>query len=169
MDKLNVAKEIRNAIKRGDYDRVKDLLDANHNMLKWITPFGSWLHIASAHGKKEIVTYLVESGLDVNIKGGTFATGAIERAATKGHIEIVKYLLNKNAEIDVSEPDKNPLFAAIYGGHKQIVKLLVEHGTDITVKYTGESMKAMDAYSFALERGQIEIAEYLKQRIEEHK
>ncbi|MEK5049182.1 MULTISPECIES: SMI1/KNR4 family protein [Bacillus] len=46
--------------------------------------------------------------------------------------------------------------------HLNIVNYLVQNGIDITVKYTGDTMKDMGAYEFAIERGQVEIAEYLK-------
>ena len=74
---------------------------------------------------------------------------------------MVKYLLSCGAEMDVSEPERNPLFGAIYGGHADIAKLLIESGIDTRVKYTGESMKNMDALAFAHERGQKDIAALL--------
>ena len=64
-------------------------------------------------------------------------------------------------------PDRNSLFAAIYGGNLEFVKLLVGHDIDITKKYSGENMKDMDVYAFAVERDQTEIAEYLKQKLDE--
>ncbi|WP_230162856.1 ankyrin repeat domain-containing protein, partial [Peribacillus simplex] len=124
------------------------------------------LHIAAAFGQLEIIEYLINIGIDTNAQGGTFSTNALERAATKGHLDIAEYLINQNVEIDTCEPDRNPLFAAIYGGHFEIVKLLVENNIDITIKYSGDNMKDMDAYAFAIERGQTEIAEYLKQRMD---
>ncbi|NBJ71365.1 MULTISPECIES: ankyrin repeat domain-containing protein [Clostridia] len=167
MDKNILAKDIRKAIKNGQLDIVEELLKEEPEMLTWVTPFGTWLHIAAAHGELEIVEYLNKAGLDVNSEGGTFSTNALERAASKGHLDIVQYLINKNIEMDISEPDRNPLFAAIYGGNLEIVKLLVENGIDISIKYSGENMKDMDAYAFAVERGQTEIAEYLKQKLDE--
>ncbi|PEM68441.1 hypothetical protein CN613_14910 [Bacillus pseudomycoides] len=122
---------------------------------------------AATHGYIEIIEYLIHAGIDIHAQGGTFSTNALERAATKGHLEIAEYLINHNIEIDTSEPDRNPLFAAIYGGHFEIVKLLVEYNIDISIKYSGDNMKDMDAYAFAIERGQTEIAEYLKRKMDE--
>jgi len=79
-----------------------------------------------------------------------------------GNLDIAEYLINQNVEIDTSEPDRNPLFAAIYGGHFEIVKLLVENNIDISILFSGDNMKDMDAYAFTIERGQTEISEYLK-------
>jgi len=162
MYNTNNVKEIRNAIKVGNVEKVRQLIDTDKEILNLMTPFGTWLHVAASHGNLEIVKYLIDSGLDVNIKGGTFKASAINRAASEGHQEIVKYLIDCGAELDVSEPDRNPLFAAIYGGHKEIAQLLIDHGIDIGVSYTGENMTNMDAYAFAIERGQKDIAELLK-------
>ncbi|MFP9131372.1 ankyrin repeat domain-containing protein [Niallia sp. BSM11] len=167
MDKNQFAKDIRSAIKSGQLDTLRDLLEKEPEMLTWMTPFGTWLHVATAHGHLEIVEYLINAGIDINAQGGTFSTNALERAIAKGHLDIADYLISKNVEIDISEPDRNPLFAAIYGGHLEIVKLLVENNINISIKYTGETMKDMDAYAFAIERGQTEIAEYLKRMMDE--
>ncbi|MFJ7934400.1 ankyrin repeat domain-containing protein [Sporosarcina sp. NPDC096371] len=167
MDKTKIAKDIRDAIKNGQLDTLSELLEKEPEMLTWMTPFGTWLHVATAHGHLEIIKYLINAGIDVNAHGGTFSTNALERAATKGHLDIAVYLINQNVEIDTSEPDRNPLFAAIYGRHFMVVKLLVENNIDLSIKYSGENMKDMDAYAFAIERGQTKIAEYLKQEMNE--
>lgn len=167
MDKTQISKDIRGAIKSGQLDTVRDLLEKEPEMLTWMTPFNTWLHIAAAHGHLEMIKYLINAGIDANAQGGTFSTNALERAATKGHLDIVEYLINQNVEIDTSEPDRNPLFAAIYGGHFEIVKLLVEKNIDISIKNSGDNMKDMGAYTFAIERGQTEIADYLKEKMDE--
>ena len=162
MQNKQIIRDIFDAIEDKDTNRVSNLLDANPDYLKIITPFGTWLHVASSEGAFEIVKLLVGFGLDVNIIGGTFNAGAINRAASEGYYDIVKYLLSCGAKMDTSEPDRNPLFAAIYGGHKDIVKLLIVSGIDASIRYSGDNMKNMDAYDFAIERGQKEIAEMLK-------
>lgn len=167
MDNNQIAKEIRGAIKSNQLDILRVLLEKNPEMLEWMTPFGTWLHVASAHGHLEIIEYLINAGIDINAQGGTFSTNALERASAKGHLDIAEYLISHNIEIDTSEPERNPLFAAIYGGQFEIVKLLVESNIDISIKYSGDNMKDMDAYAFAIERGETVIAEYLKQKLDE--
>ena len=63
--------------------------------------------------------------------------------------------------MDTSDPRFNPLFAAIYGGHFDIAKVLIEKGIDTKVKYSGSCMKDMNARAFATERGETEIAQLL--------
>ncbi len=160
MDNATLRK-IREAVIKGDNELVKQYIRPNCEVVKAETPFGTWLHIAASHGNNQIVPYLVECGIDPNTEGGIADDTPISRASSKGHIDIVRFLLSCGAKLDVSEPDKNPLFSAIYGGHKDIVQLLLDSGIDASVRYTGKYMKHMDAYDFAIERGQKEIAEML--------
>ncbi|ANF46520.1 ankyrin repeat domain-containing protein [Priestia megaterium] len=167
MDQKSINKSIRNAIKAGDINLVKKLIGDDIETLNTMTAFGTWLHVAAKKGHFQIVEYLVEKGIDVNAKGGTFDASALNLAAGSGNLAIVRYLIESGAELDVSLAKRNPLFGAIYGGHKEVVKYLVEKGIDISIKYTGENIKNMNAYEYAREFGQTEIAEYLKQKMNE--
>ncbi|MGX5540981.1 ankyrin repeat domain-containing protein [Bacillus wiedmannii] len=169
MDKKIVNKAIRNAIKLGDTSEVKQLIGDDNEILNTMTSFCTWLHVAAKKGHLEIVEYLINKGIDIDAKGGTFDASALNLAAGEGHLEIVKYLIETGAELDVSLAKRNPLFGAIYGGHKEVVEFLVEKGIDISIRYTGESIKNMDAYEYAREFGQTEIAEYLKRKMDEKK
>ncbi|MEK5205648.1 ankyrin repeat domain-containing protein [Psychrobacillus sp. FSL H8-0510] len=167
MDKKSSNKAIRNAIKLGDIIGVKKLIGSDTEVLNTITAFGTWLHVAAKNGQLEIVQYLIQKGIDIDVKGGTFDASALNLAAGSGYIEIVKYLIEAGAELDATLAKRNPLFGAIYGGHKEVVEFLVEKGIDITIRYTGENIKNMNAYEYAREFGQTEIAEYLKQKMDE--
>lgn len=167
MDKKSINKAIRNAIKLGDINEVKRLIGNNQESLHTMTPFGTWLHVAAKKGHFDIVEYLIHKGIDVNTKGDIFDASPLNVAAGAGHLEIVKYLIEAGAELDESLAKRNPLFGAIYGGHKEVVELLVEKGIDFSIRYTGESIKNMDAYEYAREFGQTVIAEYLKQKMDE--
>ncbi len=138
------------------------LLEGRPSALHMQTPFGSLLHIAASSGSSRVVTYLLSQGADPNARGGTFNGSPLNSAASNGHESIVLELLRSGATMDTSEPERNPLFGAVYGGHLQVVKLLVSSGIDFRVKYTGPSMKDMNASAFAVERGQSEIAKYLR-------
>jgi ankyrin repeat protein len=153
-------RSIRSAIQGGKTAETLSLL-ANKSHLHMLTPFGSWLHVAAKVGNLEIVKALVGLGLDVNLRGGTFDGSAINLAASYGHLEVVRWLLQAGSELDVSEPERNPLFGAIQGGHIGIVRFLIEAGMDHRIRYTGSSMQDMDALAFARERGQTDIVAFL--------
>ncbi len=74
METTHIAKAIRGAIKGRHLNKVRDLFEKNPEMLTLVTPFGTWLHVATAHGHLEIVQYLIRAGIDVNAQGGTFST-----------------------------------------------------------------------------------------------
>ncbi|MCU7667430.1 ankyrin repeat domain-containing protein [Bacillus thuringiensis] len=169
MDKTQFAKDIRNAIKSGQLDTLRDLLEKEPKMLTWMTSFGTWLHVASKKGHLEIVEYLINQGIEIDAKGGTFDASALNLAAGAGHLDVVKYLIDSGAELDVSLAKRNPLFSAIYGGHKEVVEFLVERRIDTSIRYTEENIKNMNAYEYAREFGQTEIAEYLNRKIDDKK
>jgi ankyrin repeat protein len=159
-----VHKEIRTAIKDGDVEKVASLIGSDRDRLNMMTPFGTWLHVAASFGKLDIVRRLLELGADVNAYGGTLGGGPLNVAASEGHLDVVRYLLGQGAALDVSEPERNPLFSAIYGGHTDVARLLIEAGIDTGVRYTGESKKDMDALGFARERGRGDVAAMLASR-----
>lgn len=127
-----------------------------------MTPFGSWLHVAAEAGALDVVKLLVSLGLDPNARGGTFGANALHEAARSGHLAVATFLRDAGAILDSSEPERNPLFGAIYQGHVAMVQWLVKSGIDHRVAYTGTYMSEMDALAFAQERGQSEIANFLE-------
>lgn len=165
VDKAKVIQPIREAIKVGDLKRVKKLIGTDDDVLFIETTFGSWLHVAASKGKIDIVKWLLDCGLDINAIGGILKASPLKEAASDGHVDVVEYLLSCGAEIDVSDPNRNPLFGAIYGGHADVARVLIDHGIDVTVRYSGDNMQGMDALAFAVERGQTEIIKLIMQWI----
>lgn len=157
MNNNQIEDEIRAAIKQGDIQLVKVLINADQTRLHMMTIFGSWLHVAAKYGQLEIVKYLVTAGIDINRRGGIGGGGALNQAASEGHLEVVKFLISCGVEMDVSNPEVNPLFNAICWGHVAIAKLLIESGIDIGAK----NARKMDARAIAIERKQTEIAALL--------
>lgn len=165
MDK-EIIKSMRQAIKQGDLVSVKKMLEDDKELIDAITPFGTWLQVASTQGKLDIVKYLLECGMDVNRSGGMSDGGPIKSAAFKGYLDIVKLLYENGAVLEVSEATKNPLFAAIYNGHIDVVRFLVENGIELEVYYAMGDLEKVDAYEYARQYGQTEIANYLKEKME---
>lgn len=159
----SLMRQTRIAIRSGDDAEAITLIDSDPEQVSFITPFGSWLHVAAVFGRLRVVQHLLQKGANVNVKAGTFGGSPINEAASKGHLDVVLALLQSGASLDTSEPERNPLFSAIYGGHMEVVKLLLSHGIDPSIKYSGSNMTDMDAIAFARERGQTEIASFLEE------
>ncbi|KAH8800873.1 ankyrin repeat-containing domain protein [Xylogone sp. PMI_703] len=57
----------------------------------------------------------------------------VNAASSNGHVEVVKLLLEKGADITVvSKYGWTPVYAASLKGHIKVIKLLLEKGADIT-------------------------------------
>lgn len=166
-DKINkeTIKLMREAIKKGNIDLVKELNRNNEGLLCVDTAFGSWLHVAADCGEVDIAKYLIECGMEVNKNGGISGGNPVHSAARNGNLDIIQLLHKKGAEFDVSEATKNPLFGAICNGHYEVAKYLIDNGIDITTKYHIGKMENVDAYEYAKQFGQMEIANYLKTKM----
>ncbi|PGD62340.1 hypothetical protein COM36_31380, partial [Bacillus toyonensis] len=109
-------------------EQAKEIVITDKSLLDFVTPYGTWLHAAARAGELDMIKFLVESGMDINRNEGVPKSTPIAHAASEGEIGIVEYLFDNGAILDVSDPNRNPLFSAIYGGHLNIVKYLVQNG-----------------------------------------
>jgi ankyrin repeat protein len=85
----------------------------------------SLLIMASKKGNTQIVKYLLEKGVNINIKN-KHGNAALHMASHNGHEEVLKALLEKGADINLSNTKGNtPLHLAAYKGQKGIVEILL--------------------------------------------
>lgn len=94
---------------------------------------------AAAAGDTDAVTAALQAGADVNVhQTGTYAAGytPLHVAAEKGHLEVVRTLIQNGAVVDAGDKEMNtPLMLAVRNnGTLDVVKYLVEHGADIRAK-----------------------------------
>ena len=97
--------DICTAAHTGDLERVRELLDEDPSRANRVSDY---------------VTYYLGSG------------APLKNAAAKGHIEIVKLLLERGADPNLPEehiaPQGHALYSAVYNGHHETAKLLLAHG-----------------------------------------
>jgi ankyrin repeat protein len=57
-------------------------------------------------------------------------------AASRGHFEVVKLLLEKGANVNAKQPDdgRTALIWAAETGHSEVIRLLLEKGADVNAK-----------------------------------
>jgi ankyrin repeat protein len=98
------------------------------------------LMLAAIKGQQEFVIRLIERDADINKPGWT----PLHYAATNGHTEVMKLLLDKDAFIDAQSPNgTTPLMMAAMYGSTAAVKLLLDEGADPLMK-NEQGMTATD-------------------------
>jgi uncharacterized protein len=118
----------------GDMVRVKELLDEDPSLVNRVS---------------EYVTYYLGSGTP------------LRNAAAKGHMDIVKLLLERGADPNMPEegiaPHGHALYSAVYNGHYEIAELLLEHGA-----YPNPEVESSaDALSIAIMNSDIRMIDLL--------
>jgi ankyrin repeat protein len=113
------------------------------------------LMLAAINNQLELAQVLIERGADINRKGWT----PLHYAATRGHREMMRLLLDHDAYID-SESDNGttPLMMAAYYASPLAVKLLLEAGADPTLINQGNA----SALDLALTADRQQSAFYLR-------
>lgn len=141
---------------RADADRVFALLlkspeiEVNVHAPNGDTP----LMLAAYKGKRQIVEALLEKKAQVNQPGWT----ALHYAASAGHADILRLLLDRYAYIDAASPNRTtPLMMAARGGHADCVKLLLDEGADASLR----NEAGLTALDFAQQGRQVKVAEML--------
>ena len=111
------------------------------------------LMMAALKGQLDIARQLIAKGADVNKPGWA----PLHYAATGGHLDMIRLLLEEHAFIDAQSPNgTTPLMMAASYGSPEAVKLLVEEGADIAMR-NQKQMTAMDFARRAERRDAVEL------------
>ena len=116
------------------------------------------LMIAALHGNLAMIVRLLKADAYPAKPGWT----ALHYAATNGHVEAMKLLLEAHAYIDAESPNKTtPLMMAARSGQILAVKYLLDEGADATLK----NSQGWSAVEFAESVKATDIALGLKSRV----
>lgn len=128
--------DILSAVKNGDLDRVRALLNQDPELIRAKDEYqNSLLRVALLNNDSMMARFLIESGIDLDYArediGGSEIFGAID----VGSFEITKLISEKGADIhSVRRWDNTPLEAAILGGHKEIAYFLMDKGAALDAR-----------------------------------
>src|SRR5687768_5006398 len=92
---------------------------------------GDDLLAAARKGDAAAVEALLDKGVEVDFKNSYGAT-ALSYAADRGHVEVVKVLLEHGADVNVRDTFYKalPVIWAALKGHAQVVRLLLDKGAE---------------------------------------
>ncbi len=116
------------------------------------------LHYAAADGNIALVEYLVGlNTLDLEAQSIVGVT-PLSCAVWFGHIEVVKFLLEKGASVHVKEQSENsPFLMAAREGQLEVVKVLAQY-CDVRVVVCNEKLTALH---YAARYGHLQLVKYL--------
>ncbi|MHA1960719.1 MAG: ankyrin repeat domain-containing protein [Candidatus Thorarchaeota archaeon] len=104
-------------------------------------PIDETLLKAAEEGDFVGVRKALEDGADVNATNDDFRDTAIHVASSKGHLEIVKFLIDSGADIlALNGVDMTPIHLAVRDGHTQIVELFLDVAEEIPERLLSDMM-----------------------------
>ena len=144
---------------------------ANREIIDYVVAHGANIHAlnsvdvdafqAALYGKKyENLQLIHDLGHTVQKYGGK----AFRNAITDKNYEVLDFFINNGVDINYNKPDSvypfkpTPLCVAARYVDLQMCTYLVEHGADVTIT----EKDGMRPYSIAVEKGDMEMAEYFK-------
>ncbi|XP_071482918.1 ankyrin repeat and KH domain-containing protein mask-like, partial [Diadema antillarum] len=121
----------------------------------------SLLSLACSGGYFELAHVLLKMNANVEDRGSKGDCTPLMEAASAGHVDLVKLLLEYGADTNAqSSAGNTPLMYACNGGHEEIVKLLLDQGANIEDHNENGHTPLMEAAS----SGHVNIAKILLEK-----
>ena len=161
-------RELYEAANSGDFEGVKELLEAGANPSATIDGDGSPLIGAARSGRGEITKLLLDQGADPN--GVVEGDGSpLIQAAKNGRLDQVRMLIDRGADVNLAvDGDENPLMNAAEQGSLPIVQLLIEKGADLHARIWTERAQGTGEWRTALSQarknGHAQVVKFLESR-----
>ncbi|MCJ1415568.1 Ankyrin-2 [Xylographa parallela] len=120
------------------------------------------LHNAAGIGNEEIVTLLLASGADIQLKC-CFGSTALHIAASSNECQMIRLLVRHGADLEAVDTGREtPLLRAIKQHKEDACKLLVELGASMDAN---AEEKTLGALAFAAQQGHLPILQYLVDKV----
>ena len=113
---------------------VRQLLDAGANVSDCNENGHTPLMEAASAGNVEVARILVEHGASINTHSNEFKESALTLACYKGHLEMVRFLLEAGADQEhKTEEMHTALMEASMDGHVEVARLLLDSGAQVNM------------------------------------
>ncbi|KAK6126595.1 hypothetical protein DH2020_039670 [Rehmannia glutinosa] len=156
-------------VNRGYMDEIREVLEKSDSSWKSADSMdsdgNSLLHLAINQGRPDLVQLLLEFGPDASPeRSESSAWGPIHLAAGNGHVEVLRHLLLKGANVNAPTKDgTTALHLAVEERRRitrdeQMVKLLLHKGANKDVR----NKAGKTAYDLAAENGHTKLFDVLR-------
>ncbi len=138
---------------------IKALLAAPNLDLNALNAKGeSPLMLAVFNGDLDLASQMIKKGADVNKTGWT----PLHYAATKGHVPLIRLLIENHAYIDAESPNgSTPLMMASMYGSAEAVRLLLDEGADPLLR----NQQGLTATQFAQRVNRQDVADMIARSV----
>ena len=124
------------AASAGNLECLQYLYEKDNNQINKLNNLGHTPFVyALSKGQTSIIIYLLSKDIDLNFNIVSYLgsqTFPLHIVAQEGHVEVVKLLLEKGANIEaINNQGFTSLWIAAYKGHTEIVKVLIAAGANI--------------------------------------
>ena len=152
--------QMRQAALEGNLEQVKDLVKRGINVNAPDQEGHTALMFAAFNGHTAIVLELIEAGAIVD-RRDLLGRTALLYGSTGPFPETVSALLDKGADPNIVDSNEHftPLMHAAAEGNLDVVKILVDHGADLSMTDVDND----NAESFARQAGHLQVAAYLRE------
>lgn len=125
--------DIISIVSEGDFDSLISLHTKGINLQATNTSGDTLLHIASANGHLQIVSFLHNKQVDLN-QENQYQRSPLHEASINGHLEVVDYLCKNGANLDArDEYGRTAFFLACMNGIHPIAQYFCNMGINIDV------------------------------------
>lgn len=163
-DETPIPERMYNAIQAGDLATFQQLFEQHPEHRFYGDGRSMWFSDAASAGQLEILQFLVSTGVDINEPANNDSVaspeGVVYRAASEGHLELVKWMLDRGAKLNFEVRGHTRCYALLHAareGNLEMVRLLVERGAAVNSCWA-----EMTPLDHAIDYGQDEVAAYLR-------
>lgn len=151
------------ALYMNDTKTIRLFIDSGADILKPDQNNYAPLSLAARVNNADIVTLLLEKGVDVNtVNNNSIRSTALMDAAEANAVEVMKLLISKGADIDILDKWHAPAITiAADKNNYEAVEILGEAGAELNVIDSGRGYTALD---FAIKNKNDKMTAYLESK-----
>lgn len=160
-------KEFTNLNQTDEHDFTPLMAAASENheeVVQLLIDAGAEINFVNAHGwtalieaadegSYESAVVLIKAGADANLKGNNNNRSALAMAASEGHMDVFRLLVENGADVLAMQGKRHPLHEAAEEGELLALRTILQIGSDINV--TDEHGRT--PLSYAAEEGHLEV------------